>query len=209
MALYEITFLTKEETDPGVRNLLEQVGGAITDESRLGRRRLAYPINKETQAAYTTYGFDILSAKLTEIDQKLRLNNDILRYLIVAKPLLKADKQVTKTVREAIKAAEKLEDTLPEAKAETAPTEESSVSVEEAIEAALSREAETAAPVEIDGKPAKRRVAKKTEKTPAQPAAEDVAGATVREAAGADAASATEEDRLKALEDKLGEILGE
>lgn len=211
MALYEITFLTKEESDPGVRTAIEEAGGTIEAESSMGRRRLAYPIQKETQAVYTTFVFSAPGTAIAGLDRKFRLNNGIMRHLIVTKALPQADKSVTKTVREAIEAAEKLEDAADvkeEAKkpavvempaveevVETAPAVEETPEVAEETAAeevaeVTEEKAEETAPAEVETpveeeKPTRKPRAKKTE----------------------DAASATEEDRLKALEDKLGEIL--
>ncbi len=200
MSLYEITFLTREESDPGVKAALEEAGANIVDESSLGRRRLAYPIKQETQAVYTTYVFNAEPAILAGVDRKLRLNTAILRYLVVTKPQEKADKEVSKTVREAIEAAEKLEDASAEMKAETAPVIEETETVEtpEVVEAPV---AETA--------PTEETAAEETtEETTVAPADEEAPAKKSRKTAKpADAAEATEEDRLKALEDKLGEIL--
>lgn len=204
MALYEITYLTLEESDPGVRTAIEEAGGAIESESSMGRRRLAYPINKEMQAVYTSFVFDVAKTAIAGLDRKFRLNTNILRHLIVVKELPKADKSVSKTVREAIAAAEKLDDTITETKptvvapaVEEAPVVEETPAAEEVVETTPEVES-TEAPAEealatteettkesTEAKPARKPRAKKTE----------------------DAASATEEDRLKALEDKLGEIL--
>lgn len=173
MALYEVTFLTKEETDPGVKSLIEEVGGVITDESSLGRRKLAYPIKKETQAVYTTYVFDTDKVALNEFDRRLRLNTSILRFIIIAKDVVKVNKEVSKTVREAIEAAEKLEDTTVSMAAATATTTEEIAAKEPMAEP-------------VEEKPAKKRAVKKVP---------------------ADAAEATEEDRLKALDAKLSDIL--
>lgn len=178
MALYEITFLTKEEADPGVRGAIEAAGGAITGESSLGRRRLVYPIRKETQAVYTTYVFDAPPASLGAIEPKLRQSSELLRYLLVAKPAPKATKEVSKAVREAIAAAEKLEDTAAE------PTLEVPIVSPEPLEEPAAEITEAPA-----AKPTRKRAAAK---------------AALPEP---DAAAVTEEDRLKALEDKLDEIL--
>jgi small subunit ribosomal protein S6 len=188
MALYEITFLAKEETDPGVRAILEEAGAAIQSENPLGRKRLAYPINKETQAVYTSYVFDVPSDALNDINRRLRLNNQVMRYLLVTKDIVKVDKEVSKAVREAIAAAEKLEDTpaptiVTEAKVEETPAAEV---VAEAIEAAVAEEPVAEAVKSAETKPARKPRAKKAPETGAE---------------------ATEEERLKALEEKLGDIL--
>ena len=198
MALYEVTFLTKEETDPGVKAAIEEAGGTIQAESAMGRRRLAYPINKETQAVYTTFVFDADEKAITGIDRKLRLNTNIMRHLIVTKRIAQPSKEVSKTVREAIEAAEKLEDTvadvstpvvMPEPVEEVAPAEEAVVA-EAPVEVEAAPEVAPTEEVKEEAKEEKpKRASKKTVK------------------ADADAAEATEEDRLKALEDKLSDIL--
>lgn len=194
MALYEITFLTREESDPGVRSAIEEAGGTIQAETSMGRKRLAYPINKETQAVYTTFVFDADTKSIAGIDRRLRLNSNVLRHLIVVKETPKADKEVSKTVREAIAAAEKLEDITEEPKA--APkTETPAVEETPVVEEAPATVAETEAVVETEAVETPAEEEKPAKKTRAKKA--DVA----------DAASVTEEDRLKALEDKLGEIL--
>lgn len=189
MSLYEITFLTKEETDPGVRSLIEQAGGQITQESSLGRRRLAYPINKLDQAVYTTYSFDIEKPVLAELNRKLGLHTEVIRFLITVKPTERVDKEMSKTVREAIAAAEKLDDTPasePIVKTEKLEENLSPVEPELTLE---STESEVSEPVEVE--------------TVKKPRAKKATGKPEH----ADAAEATEEDRLKALDDKLSDIL--
>lgn len=197
MALYEITFLTREESDPGVRAAIEEFSGTVESEQALGRRKLAYPIKKETQAVYTSFVFDAPATSIAAIDRRLRLNNDVVRFLIVTKDPVKADKEVSKTVREAIEAADKLEDITEEAKTEKVVAPE--VTVEDVAEAVVAEEtevavenAEEAVAPEVTAEPVEKP-AKKTRST--------------KKAEPADAAEATEEDRLKALEDRLGEIL--
>ncbi len=200
MSLYEITFLTREESDPGVRSIIEQAGGTITTEEILGRKRLAYPVKKETQAVYTSYVFDITKAALAEVNRRLGLTTEVLRYLIVIKEIEKVNKEVTKTVREAIAAAEKLEDTVAEVNTEIA----ADVVVDEtpAVEEVTPEVVETV--VETVETPEEAPKTEKTEeKTEEKPARKPRA----KKAEPENAADATEEDRLKALEDKLGEIL--
>ncbi len=244
MSLYEITFLTKEETDPGVRPLLEEMGAAINGESTLGRRRLAYPIKKETQAVYTTYVFDIEPSQLADFNRRLGLNTNILRYLIVTKETARADKEVSKTVREAIEAAEKLEDTVSELPATPPASKQVAEAVETIVtEAPMATEAaaepEIVTPPAADAADQDKGVTEpaplaaeqpvndqsasepETEEVPAETKDQNDQAAPVEAEAPAkprrakkaeapveqDAATATEEDRLKALEDKLGEIL--
>lgn len=208
MALYEITFLTKEETDPGVKDLIEGLGGAITAEGSLGRRRLAYPIKKENNAVYTSYVFDIEQPQLAEMNRKLGLNTAILRYLVVTKPVEKQTKEVSKAVREAIAAAEKLEDTPVEATAQPVVETPAEIMAEAPVETPVEEPAQTEAPALAAEEivPVVEPTEATEEKT--EEKSEEEKKPRARKAAKADDAStATEEDRLKALEDKLGEIL--
>lgn len=214
MALYEITFLTKEESDPGVRAAIEEAGGTVEVESSMGRRRLAYPILKETQAVYTTFVFSAEKSAIAGLDRKFRLNTGIMRHLIVTKALPQADKSVNKTVREAIEAAEKLEDapsveeskkTEKAAPAVVETAVEAPVETPEVVEAPVEEAAETEELIADETSATDTVVAEVKEETPE--VTEEKPARKPRAKKVEDAASATEEDRLKALEDKLGEIL--
>ncbi len=205
MALYEITFLTKEEADPGVKAAIEEAGGTIQVESTMGRRRLVYPINKETQAVYTTFVFDINEAAQAALDRKLRLNTAIIRHLIVTKRIPKANKEVSKTVREAIAAAEMLEDTVAEpVNQEVVNTnqEETEATKMEALDKAIADE------IPAEEAPDETVVTEETTPEVTETAKEEKPKRAPKKAAkNQDASEATEEDRLKALEDKLSDIL--
>ena len=56
--------------------------GEVTFEDFWGRKNLAYPINKETAATYYVCQFSIDGDKFKGIDEELRLDNDVLRYLV-------------------------------------------------------------------------------------------------------------------------------
>ncbi|MBI4720135.1 MAG: 30S ribosomal protein S6 [Chitinivibrionia bacterium] len=58
-------------------------GGEITKMEDWGRRRLAYEINKQSEGCYILYGFRAANAVLTELDRQLRLDETVLRHLIV------------------------------------------------------------------------------------------------------------------------------
>lgn len=58
-------------------------GGEITKMEDWGKRRLAYEINKLHEGFYTLYNFRGDRAVLGELDRQLRLDETILRHLIV------------------------------------------------------------------------------------------------------------------------------
>ncbi len=61
-------------------------GGTIQEaqmEAPWGRRRLAYPINDQTEGFYTLFRFQLDPAQSAEVDRELKFNEDVLRFLIV------------------------------------------------------------------------------------------------------------------------------
>ena len=88
---YDMVFLVVPEKDEagaqGVveefRKLLVDLGATIEKDETMGRRRLAYTIKKKNEATYHNFLFRGSSACVAEVQRKLRLSEDILRYLTV------------------------------------------------------------------------------------------------------------------------------
>lgn len=108
MKQYEITFITREEGDPGVAPAIQAAGGTITSERTMGRRQLAYPIAKETAGYYTTYRFDAEPSVINELQRTLELMPAVLRQLTVEIPNITTVK-ASLDVEEGLKEAKELE----------------------------------------------------------------------------------------------------
>ncbi len=88
---YDMVFLVVPEKDePGAtavvdefRKLLVEHGATIEKDETMGRRRLAYTIKKKNEATYHNFLFRGSSACVAEVQRKLRLSEDVLRYLTV------------------------------------------------------------------------------------------------------------------------------
>jgi small subunit ribosomal protein S6 len=72
-------------TTERVRSLVTSRGGEIRDMEVWGRRRLAYPINRRHDGIYHLGHFTLNPDLTVEIDRALRLNEQILRHLIIRK----------------------------------------------------------------------------------------------------------------------------
>lgn len=92
MREYELMFvvdprLTDDEMvelSDGFKEMIEAAGGDVYKVESWGKRRLAYPIDKLSEAHYTL--FHIRSedgGAFVEVEQRLRQNERILRYLTV------------------------------------------------------------------------------------------------------------------------------
>jgi len=73
----------REKLDRYHQQLTEVGGGEITATDHWGRRQLAYPIRKRTNGYYVVVQFRTPVEALPEYERLLKLDEDLLRYLIV------------------------------------------------------------------------------------------------------------------------------
>jgi small subunit ribosomal protein S6 len=58
-------------------------GGQVTQVDLWGRRRLAYPIRKQSEGQYILMQTQMTPSAMREIERNLRLNEQILRFQII------------------------------------------------------------------------------------------------------------------------------
>lgn len=63
--------------------LIERFGGTITNVDDWGKRRLAYEIQKMREGFYYFIQFDAESSAPAEIESRIRIMDNVLRYLVV------------------------------------------------------------------------------------------------------------------------------
>jgi small subunit ribosomal protein S6 len=88
---YELIFILKADQPEGgmlsrvdrVKAILAEHGGEITQENHWGVRRLAYEINYETRGDYMFLKFNSKGTANAELDRFLRLDDQVLRHIIV------------------------------------------------------------------------------------------------------------------------------
>ncbi len=91
MSVYETLFivlpsLTDEEVDGIVEKItstIENLEGKIRKIDKWGKRVLAYPIKKLNEGIYVLIEFDLEKTNVSEVDRKLRLDEKVLRHIIV------------------------------------------------------------------------------------------------------------------------------
>jgi ribosomal protein S6 len=87
---YEISFLTRTEADKQViLKTLADISAEQITEGRFSEIRLAYPIKKQTVAYFGSIVFDALPGEVTKLDNILRFEEGILRFLFVTPPARK------------------------------------------------------------------------------------------------------------------------
>ena len=72
----------KEEVDK-VRNLISSLGGEVTSAEPPIRKRLAYEIKGKTEGYYTLIVFRSEPTAIKEMERAYRLNEKILRHIVV------------------------------------------------------------------------------------------------------------------------------
>jgi small subunit ribosomal protein S6 len=60
-------------------------GGEVTDTNAWGRRRLAYHISRFSEGSYLVMQLKLDPARAAELESQLRINEDVLRHLLVRK----------------------------------------------------------------------------------------------------------------------------
>ncbi|MDE5679004.1 MAG: 30S ribosomal protein S6 [Lachnospiraceae bacterium] len=63
--------------------LVERFGGTITNIDEWGKKRLAYEIQKMKEGFYYFIQFDADSTAPAEIESRMRIMDNVIRYLIV------------------------------------------------------------------------------------------------------------------------------
>ena len=80
------------ETSKGVvgqlQELISKNGGRVEGLQEWGKRRMAYKIKKKHEGHYVVLNFQLDSDQTKKLEQSLRLNDQILRYLLVNKDAL-------------------------------------------------------------------------------------------------------------------------
>jgi small subunit ribosomal protein S6 len=91
MPLYETIFITRQEVSlndvekftADFSKILTDNGGAIVKTEQWGLRDLAYPIKKSNKAYYTMLAIDSPYGAVKEMEAKLALSEDVVRYITV------------------------------------------------------------------------------------------------------------------------------
>ena len=87
---YEIVFLARNEEDAQqVIKLLKSAGAEIELEGPISKITLAYAIKKEQSAHFGYFHFLLETEKVKQLEDSIRINPLILRFLIITPPFVK------------------------------------------------------------------------------------------------------------------------
>jgi small subunit ribosomal protein S6 len=91
MNKYEIMFIVRPNLEEGVikeedkkfNDILKKQKAKLLDSKELGQKELAYIINKHKTGYYYLYQIESSVDTIKEIDRLIRINENIIRHLII------------------------------------------------------------------------------------------------------------------------------
>ena len=90
----------------GVQKIITGQGGSITKTEMMGKRQLAYEIDHKKDGTYVLLEVEGSGAEIAEVERRMRVNDQILRYMTVRVDEMRRRAQKLKD-RRARKAAKK------------------------------------------------------------------------------------------------------
>lgn len=92
MRTYEVTYIVHPDLDDaGFKQINDQVqtwikdsGGQIAKADIWGKRKMAYPIRKQSEGQYVLLHTEMDPTFCAELERQLRLQEPVMRFLIIA-----------------------------------------------------------------------------------------------------------------------------
>jgi small subunit ribosomal protein S6 len=102
-----------------VEKIITDSGGKITKTDNWGKRKLAYPINKQEFAVYVFYTVDMPAEGVQKVEHTFNITDEIIRFLITKPDFKKMAKAEALKAEKAKKAAERKDDDESETQEKT------------------------------------------------------------------------------------------
>jgi len=91
MTKYEVMFIVKstlsdediKKTVDDLQKLINKKPSKVVEMKEMGRKKLAYPINKEVSGHYYVMEVEADHETISEFDRKVSINENVLRHLII------------------------------------------------------------------------------------------------------------------------------
>lgn len=117
MRQYELTYLISDlvpESDLNkvtgkIGGYISSLGGKTIKEEIWGRRKLAYPIQKQDFATYVTIVFELPADKAKELEHNINLTSKVIRHLMI---ILKSEATTLSLTKEDIAETKEIEEVV-------------------------------------------------------------------------------------------------
>jgi small subunit ribosomal protein S6 len=89
--VYEVMYIGAPETadeditklNEAIQQQIEKEGGTVVKTEAMGRRKLAYPIQKKTEGHYTLFEIEGSGQEIAELERRFRVNDAVMRFITV------------------------------------------------------------------------------------------------------------------------------
>lgn len=87
MNSYELILILREEDETlkRIQKVTTDLGGKLTNTEKWEKRKLAYPIKKETSGYFCFLNLNFPPEKISDFKKKLLLDEGVLRFLLLVK----------------------------------------------------------------------------------------------------------------------------
>lgn len=90
MRKYEVMYIVRPDADEDAvkaavekfQNIIVNGGGEVTKSDVMGKRRLAYEINKLRDGYFVLVNFNAEPAVVAELERVMKISDEVIRYLI-------------------------------------------------------------------------------------------------------------------------------
>ncbi len=88
---YEVMYIVDPETpadrieklNEAVGKVIEKEGGTVVRMDNIGRKQLAYPIEKKNEGHYVLFEINGSGQEILELERRMRVNDMIIRYITI------------------------------------------------------------------------------------------------------------------------------
>ncbi len=89
--IYEVMYIIDPDTgedevtrlNDNIQQVITDQGGTITKKESMGRRQLAYPINRKNEGIYQLLEVEGTGGEIAELERRMRVNDQVIRYITV------------------------------------------------------------------------------------------------------------------------------
>jgi small subunit ribosomal protein S6 len=72
-----------EKLNEAVGKVIEKEGGTVVRMDNIGRKQLAYPIEKKNEGHYVLFEINGSGQEILELERRMRVNDMIIRYITI------------------------------------------------------------------------------------------------------------------------------
>lgn len=89
--VYEVLFIVDPATGDeemarltdSLRTIVTEQGGNVTKNETLGRRQLAYKVNRKNEGVYVLFEVEGTGREIAELERRMRVSDQVMRYITV------------------------------------------------------------------------------------------------------------------------------